>query len=181
MEKLENIKERLESAVMEQMNKGMDHIDCAEMGACIDMIKDVAKSMYYCALIEAMEDSGAEYGKDYDEHGPYKYYTNRRGASASRSRRPEKYRDMDINSGRMYYTEGADMEKDPHAAWMGKSANTRKEYMESRADGDTGATIKALEAYTKDLTDDFMELVNGATESEKYMLRTKLQLLTQKI
>lgn len=61
MDKLKAIKCTLEKKVYNQL----DHIDdvCVEeLGEVIDMIKDLSKAIYYCTIVEAMEE-----GKDMRE------------------------------------------------------------------------------------------------------------------
>lgn len=123
--------ETIEHAVKTQVDRGLDKTDTHELGMAIDMLKDlsevkknVAKSMYYEQIMEAMEES--EYGEDYDEEGPierkfydrYRYANGRFAPKGRGSRRgyrmtpemyhkypAEEYRDMDVTDGRMYYTE----------------------------------------------------------------------------
>lgn len=75
MEPIKKMCEPLEDAVKHELSKGIENIDAAELGAVIDMIKDLyeakekmVKACYYKQIMEAMEES--EYGEDYDEEGP---------------------------------------------------------------------------------------------------------------
>lgn len=61
------IKERLVDAVKEEVDGGLENVCTEEMGAVVDMIKDLAKAekdcyeaAYYKAIVEAMEDAEEE-------------------------------------------------------------------------------------------------------------------------
>lgn len=67
------MKDKLCEYAHQQMQQGLDRVDTREMGAVIDMIKDLAEAEkscveadYYESVVEAMEDGG-RYG--YDEGG----------------------------------------------------------------------------------------------------------------
>ena len=124
----EMIEKLTECAKSEMDKKGIEEIDTEEFGKVTDIIKDLAKSMYYRTLTEAMKES--EYGEEYDEYGAYDdgrrgyrgqprdskgRYMSRRGRRGYEEPwdemydEMEYYRDMDRNSqngmNRMYYTE----------------------------------------------------------------------------
>lgn len=63
MERIKRMKEALMSSVENQLNN-ISEADCEELGAAIDMIKDLSEAAYYCTIVKAMEDEGEE-----------KYYT----------------------------------------------------------------------------------------------------------
>ena len=60
MEKLEKMKECLVGMVESQIYGNIDKVDAQELGAAVDMIKDLAEAMYYCTITEAMEEEGEE-------------------------------------------------------------------------------------------------------------------------
>lgn len=122
----EMIEKLTECAKSEMDKKGIEEIDTEEFGKATDIIKDLAESMYYRTLTEAMKES--EYGEEYDEYGPmddgrrgYRgqprdsmgRYTSRRRGGRRGYEEPwdemydemEYYRDMDRPSmNRMYYS-----------------------------------------------------------------------------
>lgn len=74
------MKEKLVSWSKEEFEKGKECVDTQEMGAVVDMIKDLAKvekdcyeAAYYKAIVEAME----EVDEDYDEDSPMGYNSHR--------------------------------------------------------------------------------------------------------
>lgn len=92
MERLKNMKENLVSAVQSQISGNLNAVDAQELGAAVDMIKDLSEALYYCSVVEAMEKSEKESKKEEHHH----HYTERMI--------PYEYqRDMDRQNGRMYY------------------------------------------------------------------------------
>ena len=57
MEHLKKIKECMVEEVYEQLNHNLEHVDTHELGEAVDMIKDIAEAMYYCSVVDAMEES----------------------------------------------------------------------------------------------------------------------------
>jgi hypothetical protein len=72
--------------------------NCEELGEAIDMIKDIEETLYYCAIVDAMEEKKDEEGKN-ETRNTY-YYTERYMPAPI-------YYDRDIDrysDGRMYYS-----------------------------------------------------------------------------
>lgn len=63
MERLKRMKETLMSSVENELNN-ICEADCEELGAAVDMIKDLSEAIYYCTIVKAMEEGDEE-----------KYYT----------------------------------------------------------------------------------------------------------
>lgn len=68
MEKLEKMKECLVGMVEGQIYGNIDKVDAQELGAAVDMIKDLSEAIYYCTITEAMEEEGEE-KEDKGKHG----------------------------------------------------------------------------------------------------------------
>lgn len=202
MEKLKSMKEMLMCCVEGQMSH-LDSVDAQELGAAVDMIKDLSEAIYYCTITEAMEEKE---GKEKEHHHYYteKYY-------------PIEYnRDMDRGQGRMYYDGGSSSgsgnnsgssrnyseynyvpgDHDPstkhytereYTGMMrdqreGRSPMSRKSYMESKEMHHTKATqMKELEKYLQELSTDITEMIEGASPEEKQLLEKKISLLANKI
>lgn len=188
MEQLKHIKQSLTSCVQAQISKGLDSIDAKELGEVIDMIKDLEEAMYYCSVIEAMEEY--EEGKEGKGHfmkdfSPKKY--------------PSMLYDMDggINE-RMFYDGGnrrmsyggktmSRMEDYPYPTEIrdyreGKSPVTRRNYMESKElKHDKTKQMQELDKYAQELTEDILEMIRDATTEEKNMLSQKISTLAGKI
>lgn len=107
---------------------------------------------------------------------------------------PEYWRDMDRKEGKMYYTETmphhtADMSKSGAMHDMkpeSRMERARRSYTETKMhdDGTPEHKKKAMESldhYMRELADDMTELVGNMDNSEKTMLKSKLQGLMQKI
>lgn len=182
---IENIHEMMETLVScakGEVDNGLSTVDTKEMGEVVDMIKDLAQAEYYATITKAMGES--EYGVDYDEKGRIdrKYYNKYRYADGRyapkgrgrmyydtmsvddyKAHTPEYYRDMDRENGVMYYTDN------------------RMKYMESKHSADKGEKMRNLEHYIGDISEDISEMMDGASPEEKNMLKSKLQVMMQKI
>lgn len=154
------------------------NVDTHELGEAIDMIKDLEQAMYYHSVVEAMEKNAEGSSRYYTipyylmEYDDYYY--------------PE--RDMDKKHGRMYY--GGDRstyEKEVnldhmHDAREGRSPMTRRMYMESKElHKDKTHKVKELEQYMQELTEDIIEMIDGASVEERQVLEKKLSGLTNKV
>lgn len=104
---------------------------------------------------------------------------------------PEELRDMDRADGKMYYTEPA-MRKSGDMVGArdgreGRSWQSRRAYMETRelhsddSQESKQKKMKELEKYMGELSSDLTEMIAGASNEEKTMLKSKLATLTQKI
>ena len=74
MENLKKMKECLVGMVESQVYGNIDKVDAQELGAAVDMIKDLAEAIYYCTITEAMEE-GEEEGREGEKgkHGMMYY------------------------------------------------------------------------------------------------------------
>lgn len=71
------------------------------------------------------------------------------------------------------------MQRDPRE---GKSPISRKMYMESHEmHHDSAKTMKELEKYMQELTEDIMDMIREATPEEKQVLKQKIATLSTKI
>ena len=174
MERLKAIKEQLLTQVEGQMGD-LRCVDTKELGEVIDMIYDLSKSMYYCSIVEAMEDA-----KENEEKRSTYYYM-------------EKYlpyypyhsdRDDEYKHGRMYYDGMMDSyasAMSAHDAREGRAGQKRKMYMESKAAHQDEQAMADLENYMRDLNQDIMEIVNQASPDEKAILQKKVSVLASKL
>lgn len=55
MEKLKEINDCLICCVHREIEQGLDRINTKELGEAIDMIKDLAETMYYHTIVKSME------------------------------------------------------------------------------------------------------------------------------
>ena len=116
---------------------------------------------------------------------------------------PEMLRDMDRESGRMYYSgsgsQGGMNSGQSSGGSMGgsrgyesgrgqtsRSENARRGYEESKMmqDGSPESKKKAMESlenYLKELSEDMTDLVGKMDVNEKSMVRSKLQTLAQRV
>ena len=73
MDKLMDMKKKLEFMVDCELSKAKEQIDAKELGEVVDMIKDLAEANYYCKITEAMENQDNQYGRDYGYRGRLGY------------------------------------------------------------------------------------------------------------
>ena len=147
----------------------------------IEMYEDYPERRYYDNYRYKTSGKFAPKGKGsymprrgYDEP-PY-YHMN---PDMYREHTPEYYRDMDRESGRLYFSEPITMESRYDKAKRGyeESKMTHKENTpESKQ-----AKMKDLEMYLKELSEDVTQLLADATPEERSMVKNKMQVLTQKI
>lgn len=189
MERLKHMEEALMSCVQAQLNH-LDTVDTEELGQAIDMIKDLEQAKYYCSIVKAMEEA------EEDEEEEMSHYRS-------------KHRDMDRVYGRMYY-EGPDGDFKGQMPWRkrsrdedwesypyypereheidirdsreGRSPVTRRMYMESKQlHKDKAEKVKELEKYMQELSEDIVEMIDGASPEERQILEKKMSSLTNKI
>ena len=110
---------------------------------------------------------------------------------------PEYYRDMDRDMGRMYYTDTGMRGNMGNSSRTGnsgmrdgregRSGMSRRSYMQTKemhpdnSQESKQAKMKELEKYMGELSGDITEMIAGASNEEKTMLKAKLQTLMQKI
>lgn len=107
MERLKQLKETLLSTVQGQMGN-LSAVNAEELGAAIDMIKDLDEALYYCSVVKAMEDSKKEQ-ELMQKINPMmmedrRYYSRPYGRYYDP--RYDDYRQRDREYGRMYYNGG---------------------------------------------------------------------------
>lgn len=174
MKQLERMKDHLVSLVDNQLSH-VETADTKELGDAIDMIKDLAETMYYCTITEAMKEKKEEP----QSHTRYYDYIP--------------MRDVDKRYGRMYYDPAMDYNypkyyNEPNRTMdmrdyrEGRSSMSRKTYMESKElHHPTEKKMKDLEHYLHELSEDITEMIQGATPEEKQLLQNKISTLATKI
>ena len=194
MERLKAMKERLISCVEGQLND-LQNANAEELGEVVDMIKDLEETIYYCTVVEAMEEKEKEPSREMMYY-PVMYYngdtsngnntrSNGRGYLDGRYYYPkmdwEPYYYGDAYSrgmrdyGNVYPRELRDYRE-------GRSGNSRRMYMESKEmhEGKEKQMME-LEKYMHELSGDVMEMINDATPEEKQTLSQKLMTLAEKV
>ena len=92
MERLKSMKEALMNCAQSQIHGNLNNVDAKELGEVIDMIKDIEETIYYCTVVEAMEETEDKGNRQHQIYYPM-YYTPYYIT-----------RDMDRDIGKMYYT-----------------------------------------------------------------------------
>ena len=178
MEMLKAMKESIMASVQAQMGN-LQAVDTKELGEAIDMIKDLSEAMYYCSIVEAMEE---------------KSYQEKQVAHYIEPKYPDYYpmeRDMDKPYGKMYYPGSGTMPKgyretpvtlDMRDRREGRSPSSRKTYMESKEmHHDKSTQLKELEKYMQELTQDIVEMIEDSSPEEKQYLEKRISALATKI
>lgn len=162
MENLKQIMSNLEGCVLSQ-SSNIGNADAKEMMAACDMLKDVAMAKYYCAITKAMEESGAQYGVDYNENGKM-YYTPHLAM-------PKEYRD----DYRKYY--GGMYEQGMNGRNGGMNSNSRYEsarrhYTETKAM--KGSNADGIDEWLDTVKDDMKELVHDMDANERAVAKRRI-------
>lgn len=198
MHQLKQMKERLMACVEGQIGD-IYHADSKELGEAIDMIKDLSEAIYYCSIVEAMEKTEKETGREekhihHYEQMPVMYNSDR---GNGRMYYPMEY-NMDYN--RMYYpmeyAQGGNGGSSSSSGIRnyserpvqirdyreGKSGEYRKMYMESKEKHkDKAVKMQELEKYMHELSNDMTEMITEASPEEKQIMKNKLTTLAGKI
>ena len=209
IEKIHKMIECLTEKALCELEKGTENVDTCEMGKVVDMIKDLNEAEYKAVIVKAMkkadeeeeeyekvllrelkEEYGEDTGRRYYDH--YRYASGRFAPKGHGSYRrgyeeppyyhmtPEMYRDMDRDThSRMYYTETGMNESGYDRAK--RTYTETKEMHRGNTPEDKKAKMQELERYAKSLTEDVVEMVSDMSDEEKNLLRTKMQILMQKI
>lgn len=194
MERIKAMKEQLMSCVQGQMGN-LANADAKELGEAVDMLKDLSEAEYYCSITKAMEKQEKEKERPRETY----YYMDRMIP----------YRDIDRDYGRMYYGDSGSssgyggnqssgnsqsggrnysyQEREYYPSNMrdmreGRSPMSRKMYMESKEmHHDKAKTMKELETYMQELSQDITEMIRDASPEEKQLLQKKIATLATKI
>lgn len=203
MEALKNMKQALEQKVQAQINGNLDCVDAHELGEAVDMVKDLAQAIYYCTIVEAMEEKD-EREESYPEDEMRMYYPMR---YAPRKRMYHDHWDgYPYYGGPYYYTENPrhtgmgdtkryhedmiEAYRDVERAYPkemrdyreGKSGMSRRYYVEAKEQHKDPATrSRELEHYMQELSEDITDMINEASIEEKQLLQQKLMKLSEKI
>ena len=186
MERLKHMEEALMSCVQAQLSH-LDTVDTEELGQVIDMIKDLEQAKYYCSIVKAMEEAEenetkemSHYHRDMDRVYGRMYYEGPNGDF--KGRYPWKKRDRDEDWERYPFYPEQRREIDIRDSREGRSPVTRRMYMESKQlHKDKTEKVKELEQYMQELSEDIVEMIDGASPEERQVLEKKMTSLTNKI
>ena len=182
--RIEYIKESLMGCIESQM-KHLEEVDAEELGEVVDMLKDLAELEYYCSVTKAMEEYEPNQYRDMDRGQGRMYYSgDKRWKYDSSSPNSSAGNINDYWPGE----ENRMMENNYEYQSMrdpkeGRSPHSRKMYMEHKNlnSGDRTAQMRELEIYMQELTQDMVEMIEGASPEEKQYLNKKITALASKI
>lgn len=130
---------------------------------------------YHYKIIEEMEKPENQYRKNYDEHG--KYYTQPR-MNETYDVSSMYYRDMDMNKGRMYYTDSTNMGINDTHTMRGYSESgyerARRGFEESKMMNPNAEHTEKIEEMFRSLEEELKELKPKMTPTEKNTARNKM-------
>lgn len=186
MERLKHMEEALMSCVQAQLSH-LDTVNTEELGQVIDMIKDLEQAKYYCSIVKAMEEAEEDETKemshrhrDMDRIYGRMYYEGPNGDFKGRYPWKKRDRDEDWESYPYYPERGREI--DIRDSREGRSPVTRRMYMESKQlHKDKTEKVKELEKYMQELSEDIVEMIDGASPEERQVLEKKMTSLTNKI
>lgn len=203
MERLKMMKESLIGCVQGQIHGNLKEVDSKELGEAVDMIKDLEEAIYYCTITKAMEEGDKEKKEKHQQQPMYyppmyypyyrdmdrdygrmyydeMYYGGRRYADGNGMSMGGNNGGGNSSSGSRSFTEKYPVEMRDYRE--GRSPIMRKSYMESKEmHKDTKTKMHELEKYMQELTQDIVEMIEGATPEEKQMLQQKIATLSSKI
>lgn len=210
IEQMKYMKETLMNCVQGQLGD-LASVDAEELGEAVDMIKDLSEAIYYCTITESMEKGEKEKGKEKETIMYYPMpmeYANQGGGGSRNYRDMEYNMGRMYYDGASSYAQGGSgggqgggggsrSYQDGNRQSEGESRNypieirdyregrspmTRKTYMERKMHGGgKEVQVQELEKYMHELTNDIMEMLDGASVEEKQMLQKKISALATKI
>lgn len=141
---------------------------------------------YHYKIIEEMEKPENKYGVNYDENG--RFYTPYRNELGQYAKKPymhdpdmEKYRDMDREAGRMYYTDHNNMGSYNMEHTESRYDRARRGYEESKQMNPDMDNMTAMEQLFDTLEEDIKKLKPKMTQNEKTVARNKLANMSNMI
>lgn len=149
-EKLKYLKDTLICSIEEQMMNLYD-ADADELGAAIDMLKDLEEAIYYSTVTEAMkggEGKEIEWGKHEERYYSSPVMIDEDARSPHEGRSP---------MSRKMYMEAKSMHSDK------------------------AMQLRELEKYMQELTTDIVEMIQDSSPEEKSYLEKKMTTLAAKI
>ena len=165
-DRLKYLKDTLITSIEGQMCN-LYEADADELGAAIDMLKDLEEAMYFCTIIDAMKGEDKKHSKEHHEveEYPVRYYST-----------PTMY--MEDKPYR-----GDEDSKPMHDTKEGRSPASRRMYMEAKTmhSSDKAMQLRELEKYMQELTTDIVEMIQDASSEEKAYLEKKMTTLATKI
>lgn len=206
IKRMHDMIEKLSETAKCEFDKGIENVDACEMGQVMDMLKDLAEAMYYRTLTKAMDESeDDEIMEMFDRYGDgrrfYDHYRYADGRFAPKGRgsyrrgyegpywrmTPEmykdmqEYRDMDRNTGRMYYTEPSMTMSESNYDRAKRNYTETKELHRANTPQDKEAKMRGLEDYFKEISSDITGMLSDMTPEERNMLKSKISALATKL
>lgn len=175
------VKEIMECVQSKVKAKGLDNINLEELTEFelwTRVASNIAKFDYHHKIVEEMEKPENQYGKNYDENG--RFYTQPRNDRGEFMRRSYEYdpshnRDMDVNMGRMYYSDmGVTTD---FIKGESKYDRARRGYEEAKDMNPGVDNVKSVDKIFDAFESDLKELKPKMTTNEKSAGRNRLTMM----
>jgi hypothetical protein len=144
--------EILTKAACDELSQDIKCVDTKELGEVVDMIKDLCKAEYHAVITKEMKDGG-EY---------------RMTPEMFKEHSAEWFRDMDLKSGKRYYSEPLQESN------MSKTEKARQKYHED-------STQANFDNFTKELVNELVEIWGTISNAEKTIMKSRVQTLLTKM
>lgn len=189
-------KEILECLQSKIKAKGLDNIDLNELEESVYWSKfanNIAQADYYCKIVDEMEKPENQFGDEYDENGPirrgYRGRNPYNGQYVSRPYTRMMDRDMDMDDGRMYYTDTHISDnraynrgyEDGMANHSGTVEKARRGYETAKETGTHEDRINKLNEMMNSISEMMAPMLPTMDSSEKTIVRNGLQAIQTKL
>lgn len=161
MEELKIMKKNLTSLVQSQISGNLANVDTKELGEAIDMIKDLSEAMYYCSVVEAMEESKTK--EKYEEH--HHHYTERMIPYEQWER------DMDREKGIMYYPRRDGYPYRYPMYYDGGNGRQGSSYNGNQSNGDNSSGARGSRGYSENNWDSYPMKIEDYREGKSPIAR----------
>jgi hypothetical protein len=151
IERIHKMIETLAEVACNELSQDIKCVNTEEMGEVIDMIKDLAEAEYHSLIAKEMKD------------GEY-----RMTPEMFKEHSAEYYRDMDLKSGKRYYSEPLEERN------VSKSEKARQKYHEE-------TTQENFDHFTKELVNDLVDIWGTLDNASRTIMKSRIQALLAKM
>lgn len=169
MMRMSGIEDGLLRMLEEQVSRGLESVDAAEMGEVVDMLKDVGEAKYYCSIVLAMQDEGEPMGYEPMGYNPRRYAD---GRYAPKGRGSYGYEPSDAMEARGGMVEPMGYERSREGY-----RNARMGYEQSRTSESRRAMESAADQHVEDMKDSMREIWGEADMKQRQKMKASLQAL----
>lgn len=166
------IEDKLLGMLEEETSKGLGAVNAAEMGAVIDMVKDLAEAKYYCSIVKAMEEEPMGYNPNRGADGRYARMGYDPMTRSEPMRGPDMYG---------YETRGGDMRTSPSNGGRSGYGMAYDRYQEARMGYQHQATAdnrrmmeQTADEHMQEFEDSLREIWGEADQRQRNKIKAAL-------